>query len=75
MRHKIGTNAGIVWRAVAAKNGRMTFEELLEVTGLTKSQTLLSLGWLEREGNVSLHGDNGMINLITLYHLYQEKYY
>lgn len=53
----------------------MTFEELLEVTGLTKSQALLSLGWLEREGNVSLHGDNGMINLITLYHLYQEKYY
>lgn len=75
MRHEIGTNAGIVWRAVAAKNGRMTFEELLEVTGLTKSQALLSLGWLEREGNVSLHGDNGMINLITLYHLYQEKYY
>ena len=75
MRHEIGTNAGIVWRTVAAKNGRMTFEELLEVTGLTKSQTLLSLGWLEREGNVSLHGDNGMINLITLYHLYQEKYY
>lgn len=72
MRHEIGTNAGIVWRAVAAKNGRMTFEELLEVTGLTKSQALLSLGWLEREGNVSLHGDNGIIKLITLY---QEKYY
>ena len=47
MRHEIGKNAGIVWQTIAARNGRITFEELLKVTDLTESQLLLSLGWLE----------------------------
>ena len=72
MRHEIGKNAGIVWQKIAARNGRITFEELLKVTDLTESQLLLSLGWLEREDKVSLHGDNGNIEAVTLY---QEMYY
>lgn len=72
MRHEIGKNAGIVWLTIAARNGRITFEELLKVTDLTESQLLLSLGWLEREDKVSLHGDNGNIEAVTLY---QEMYY
>lgn len=72
MRHEIGKNAGIIWQTIAARNGRITFEELLKVTDLTESQLLLSLGWLEREDKVSLHGDNGNIEAVTLY---QEKYY
>lgn len=72
MRHEIGKNAGIVWQTIPARNGRITFEELLKVTDLTESQLLLSLGWLEREDKVSLHGDNGNIEAVTLY---QEMYY
>ena len=72
MRHEIGKNAGIIWQTIAARNGRITFEELLKVTDLTESQLLLSLGWLEREDKVSLHGDNGSIEAVTLY---QEMYY
>lgn len=72
MRHEIGKNDGIVWQTIAARNGRITFEELLKVTDLTESQLLLSLGWLEREDKVSLHGDNGNIEAVTLY---QEMYY
>ena len=72
MRHEIGTNAGIIWQTIAAKNGRITFKELLEPTGLTESQALLSLGWLEREDKVSLHGENGTIEAVTLY---QERYF
>lgn len=72
MRHEIGTNAGIIWQTIAAKNGRITFKELLETTGLTESQALLSLGWLEREDKVSLHGENGTIEAVTLY---QERYF
>ena len=49
MKHEIGTNAGIIWQTITARNGRVSFEELLNATGLTKSQALLSLGWLERE--------------------------
>ena len=72
MRHEIGTNAGIIWQTIVAKNGRITFKELLETTGLTESQALLSLGWLEREDKVSLHGENGTIEAVTLY---QERYF
>ena len=49
MRHEIGKNAGIIWQTIAANNGRISFEELLSATGLSKTQALLSLGWLERE--------------------------
>lgn len=46
MRYEIGKNAGIIWQTIAAKNGRISFDELLSITGLTKSQALLSLdGW------------------------------
>ncbi len=72
MRHEIGTNAGIIWHAVIANEGRTTFRELIKTTGLTESQALLSLGWLEREGKVSLHGDKGIIEAVLLY---QEKYF
>lgn len=72
MRHEIGTNAGIVWQTISANNGRISFDELLKATQLSKTQILLSLGWLEREDKVSLHGDNGIIEAITLY---QENYF
>ncbi len=72
MRHEIGTNAGIIWHAVIANEGRTTFREQIKTTGLTESQALLSLGWLEREGKVSLHGDKGIIEAVLLY---QEKYF
>lgn len=38
MRYEIGKNAGIIWQTIAAKNGRISFDELLSITGLTKSQ-------------------------------------
>lgn len=72
MRHEIGTNAGIVWQTISANNGRISFDELLKATQLSKTQILLSLGWLEREDKVSLHGDNGIIEAITLY---KENYF
>ena len=72
MTHEIGTNAGIVWKAVEARNGKASFTELVEGTGLNKAQILLALGWLEREGQVSLHGEDGMVEAVTLY---QERYY
>ncbi|WP_368367123.1 winged helix-turn-helix domain-containing protein [Leyella stercorea] len=45
---------------------------MLKATGLNDYQALLSLGWLEREDKVSLHGENGMIEAVTLY---QERYF
>lgn len=72
MKHEIGKNAGIIWQTIAARNGRITFEELLKETGLTESQVLLSIGWLEREDKVSIHGENGTIEAVTLY---QERYF
>ena len=72
MRHEIGTNAGIVWQAVAAESGKIAIEELLKATRLTKSQVLLALGWLARENKVSLNGDNGTIEAVVLY---QERYF
>lgn len=72
MKHEIGKNAGIIWQTISERNGRITFEELLKATGLNDYQALLSLGWLAREDKVSLFGENGIIEAMTLY---QERYF
>ena len=72
MIQEIGSNAGIIWQTITARNGRVSFEELLNATGHTKAQAILSLGWVEREDKVSLHGETGIIEAVTLY---QEKYF
>lgn len=49
MKHEIGTNAGIIWQTITARNGRVSFEELLNATGLQSLKLYSrSAGWSER---------------------------
>lgn len=49
----IGTNAGLIWNALN-ENNSMTLKDLKKATKLKEKEAFLSLGWLAREGKVSL---------------------
>lgn len=48
----IGANAGIVWRTLSARHGKMTFGELLAATQLNPIELASAIGWLAREDKV-----------------------
>lgn len=49
----IGTNAGLIWNALN-ENNSMTLKDLKKATKLKEKEAFLALGWLAREGKVSL---------------------
>lgn len=53
MIETIGTNAGLVWRALDESGKALTVKELKSVTKLrTEREVNLALGWLAKEGKV-----------------------
>ena len=50
-KNVIGTNAGIVWRAMASDRS-WTYEELKKETNLSDKDLLTAIGWLARENQV-----------------------
>ena len=54
--NNIGANAGIVWNALNA-NGKLTEAKLKKETGLASAEFFTALGWLAREGKVSVEGE------------------
>lgn len=50
----IGNNAGLVWNALSTKNGQ-TVKELKKTTKIKTDKVLFAaLGWLAREGKLSI---------------------
>lgn len=53
MIETIGTNAGLVWRALDESDKALTVKELKSATKLrTEREVNLALGWLAKEGKV-----------------------
>ena len=48
---EIGTNAGIVWRAMTSDRD-WTFSELKEQTSLGEKELWAAIGWLARENQI-----------------------
>lgn len=60
----IGETAGIVWRTLS-DNGPMTLTKLIKQSGEPRDSVMQAIGWLAREGKVSIesNGRNRMISL------------
>lgn len=69
-KEEIGTLAGIVWRALNEK-GSLSFEGLQRETLLDTESICTAIGWLARENKIEFNEQNG----ITIFYVYQEKYY
>lgn len=67
-KNLIGTNAGIVWRAMASDRS-WTYEELKELTSLDDKELWAAIGWLAREDQVEfdLSGEEERIYLNRSY--------
>ncbi len=52
-QEKVGENAGVVWNALNGTEGK-TFKEIKKESGLKEKDLYLALGWLLREGKVSV---------------------
>lgn len=51
LSEKIGTNAGLVWSALA--NGELNVKAVKKATKLNEKDLNMALGWLAREDKVS----------------------
>lgn len=69
-KEKIGTNAGIVWRMLSAKD-KMTIKELLLETDLNLLELASAIGWLARENKINFIEENGR----EFFTVFQEFYY
>lgn len=49
---KIGENAGLIWNAL--QNGAQGLKALKKATKLKNDDLYLALGWLAREGKISI---------------------
>lgn len=68
----IGTNAGVVWRALYEEKGGMTLNTLMSRVNLPMFEVATAIGWLARENKIWTAGtEDGNLHL-TVYH---ECYY
>lgn len=56
MVEQIGTNAGKVWTLLDEK-GRLNVKEIKKATKLTDKDLYAALGWLAREGKITLDAE------------------
>lgn len=56
MVEKIGVDAGKVWTQLDEK-GRMNVKDLRKAIKLTERDTFFALGWLAKEGKVTIEKD------------------
>ena len=68
----IGTNAGVVWRALYEEKQGMTLNTLMARVNLPMFEVAAAIGWLAREDKVWISGmEDGNLHL-SVYH---ECYY
>lgn len=53
MIEKIGTNAGAIWAVLSENNGQ-AIKAIKKATKLKDKEVYAALGWLGREGKISL---------------------
>lgn len=54
MEAEIGQAAGRIWRHLAKQHGATTLSKLKQATELSDRLLLMGLGWLAREGKLTL---------------------
>ena len=50
----IGENAGIIWRLLQSENRKWDYLEIKKATGLPDRDINASIGWLAREGKLTI---------------------
>ena len=68
----VGSNAGIVWRALSEDRAGMDLDTLILKVGLSLFEVAAAIGWLARENKIGMMtSEDGKLRLSV----YQEYYY
>ena len=66
MKHVVGTNAGLIWGALAEAEGTLEFKALKKATKLKEKELYLAIGWLVKEGKLAFReGDKEKFILLS----------
>jgi len=68
----IGTNAGVIWRALYEEKQGMTLNALMARVNLPMFEVMTAIGWLARENKIWLSGDEDSNLHLTVF---QDYYY
>ena len=50
----IGESAGIIWRLLYGKHQKLDYQEIKQITGLPDRYINAAIGWLAREGKLTI---------------------
>ena len=50
----IGENAGIIWRLLQSESRKWDYQEIKKETGLSDRDINTAIGWLAREGKLTI---------------------
>lgn len=67
----IGEKAGVVWRALAEDNIALSWEDLLNKTGLDSLDLASAIGWLAKEDKICIYTKDEK----NYFELYQVPYF
>jgi Protein of unknown function (DUF2582). len=65
MKEKIGTNAGLIWKALD-EMGSLEVKELKKIAKLTDKDLYAAIGWLAREEKVSFNHEDKELYLVLV---------
>jgi hypothetical protein len=67
----IGTNAGIVWRALSEERDGLALNELMARVNLPLFEVASAVGWLARENKIWITGrEDGYLHLTVIQQFY-----
>lgn len=67
----IGTNAGIVWRALSEERDGLALNELMTKVNLPLFEVASAVGWLARENKIWITGrEDGHLHLTVIQQFY-----
>ena len=55
----IGENAGIIWRLLQSESRKWDYQEIKKETGLSDRDINTAIGWLAREGKLTIDETKG----------------
>lgn len=67
----IGCNAGLIWRLLNEHRQKMSYEDLVNASGITERELCMAIGWLARENKIIISTQGG----IMYFEVYHECYY
>lgn len=63
----IGENAGIIWRLLQSESRKWDYQEIKKETGLSDRDINTAIGWLAREGKLTIERNKSRKKKRNLY--------